>query len=62
VDILGSFASIFTIFGGILFLQDMNMTSLGQVSEIEDNFKLFVFVLVFLINFAFWSHWLYHFA
>lgn len=40
----------------------MNMTTLGQVSEIEDNFKLFVFVLVFLINLAFWSHWLYHFA
>ena len=40
----------------------MNMTTLGQMSEIEDSFKLFVFVLVFLINLAFWTLWLYHFA
>jgi len=40
----------------------MNMTTLGQLSELEDTFKLIVFILVFLINFAFWGHWLYHFA
>lgn len=40
----------------------MNMTTLGQLSEVEDTFKLIVFILVFLINFAFWGHWLYHIA
>ena len=40
----------------------MNVTTLGQLSEVEDTFKLIVFILVFLINFAFWGHWLYHFA
>ena len=34
----------------------------GQLSEIGESFKLLVFVLVFLINLAFWSYWAYHFV
>ena len=66
VETLGSFASICTIFGGLLFLSDSGTQSSGSTthrfSQGEDTFKLLVFAFVFLVNLHFWVLWLSHFV
>ena len=61
LDILGSFASICTLFGGIVFFTDATLDQTLTLRSTFDYLRLFLFSLVLLINLAFWGSWLYHF-